>query len=317
MTASRRPLLIAVLRYLVPLAAVAYLAASVSFADVLASLALVPPSAMWFGVFVCVAGTAIQAARWGVLLRACGTQTPPRWWVLNRLYWIGGFYNTYVPGGVSGDIVRAVATQAATEGGGLSAALGIVLLERLLGFIATMLLVATGAFAFHIEQRVSAGVWRFMGAAALVIAILVAMGTARLSRYLPGHLGRFVARLPRVQSRGLLALALLMSFIVQLGGALFGHALIAGVSDRVQLADSLVNIPLIGVMQYVPVAIGGAGVREAGFVALYASAHVPPAHAFAAGAAMGVLQYALAALGGLLQWFPRPRRAQAEGPPAG
>lgn len=301
---ARRPLWLAVLRYVVPIAAVAFLAFKVPWPAVLSSLALMPVSALALGAIGCVVGTALQAARWDVLMRACGARGAPRWSALFRLYWIGGFYNTYVPGGVSGDVVRAVATQRAIPGG-LPASLGIVLLERLLGGIATLLLIACGALFFHIDNRISAGVWKLLGGLAFVTAICVVFGAARLSRFLPARLGSLVGRIAIVKSPGLLGSALLLSFAAQLVGALIGHALIAGVSDAVQLADSLVNVPLINIMQYVPVAIGGAGVREAGFVALYAASHVRPEHAFAAGIAMGALQYALSAIGGLLQWFPR------------
>jgi uncharacterized membrane protein YbhN (UPF0104 family) len=166
---------------------------------------------------------------------------------------------------------------------------------------------AAASLAFHVSNGLTAGLWKLMAGVIVVASVLIAVGTARLVRWLPERLAKYVHRLPSVHSRSLIGAALLVSFLAQVISAVTGHILIASLSDRVQLADSLVNVPLIGVMQYVPVAIGGAGVREMGFVALYAAAQVRAEDAFAAGLSMGVMQYLLSALGGLAQWLPHGR----------
>ncbi len=46
----------------------------------------------------------LQAWRWQLLLRAQGLNRPDGW--IHRVFWIGQFWNSFLPGGVAGDAVR-------------------------------------------------------------------------------------------------------------------------------------------------------------------------------------------------------------------
>src|SRR5574341_1738168 len=51
-----------------------------------------------------IAGTALRAVRWQVLLQAVGVTVPLR--RLTHLYFVGAFFNIFLPTGFGGDAVR-------------------------------------------------------------------------------------------------------------------------------------------------------------------------------------------------------------------
>jgi len=101
------------LQLVATIAAFAYVLSLVSLKALFAALMRVP-----FGIFVSTAGLTmgslvIGTFRWWLLFRAFGAPRPPRFAPLCRYYLVGFFYNTYLPGGVGGDLVRALASRKA------------------------------------------------------------------------------------------------------------------------------------------------------------------------------------------------------------
>lgn len=117
----------------------------------LSSKRLVDPLALLSAVAASLAAMLIATARWRLLLAACGATVRPRFWALFRVYWIGAFYNAWVPGGVAGELARGLATRRVVRHGGLVNALGIALLDRTLGFGAVVITV-TAAFTLIPSQ---------------------------------------------------------------------------------------------------------------------------------------------------------------------
>src|ERR1700759_566422 len=101
------------------------------------------PTATGLLLTVMFAGT----LRWSLLLRAYGAETPPSLAYLFRLQLIGLFYNM-MPGAVGGDVLRGVVSRHAFGPDGMSAGLAVVLIERVFGLLALMLLVA-GVLGLH------------------------------------------------------------------------------------------------------------------------------------------------------------------------
>lgn len=289
------------LRILLPLGVFAYLLSIVPFRDLAASLSRVSfvagalATLSMFGAFV--AG----AFRWRLLFTACGVDARPRIRDLLRLHMVGSFYNSCLPGGLGGDVVRAVATQGLMGERGLPGSLAVVFLERTLGLSGLLILVAV-SFSFFplqgVENVVYYSVLGLVATACVVTAIAVG---SRIAPFLPKPLGRLMAQLPTIRSAPHFALALLLSVITQAGGTvLSGHALAASIAHGVAFTASLGVLPLIGAAQYFPLTVGGAGVREAGFVLFYGLAGVGRADALATSLAYAGVQYLLAAVGGIL-----------------
>src|SRR3954467_9921078 len=108
-------------------------------------------------------GTLFAVARWRILFSACGFTAKPRWRDLFRAYMIGSFYNVYVPGGLGGDVLRAIATRDLVGAGGTPAALAVVFLERTLGLAALLVVLAVGFTIFPLPGVGSVMFWSGTG----------------------------------------------------------------------------------------------------------------------------------------------------------
>jgi glycosyltransferase 2 family protein len=289
------------IRMLVPIGVFAYLLTIVPLRDLGSALARVSPLAVLTTIVAVLTALAVGALRWRLLFTACGIAARPRVRDLFRLHMVGYFYNSYLPGGVGGDVVRGVATQGLMGERGLPGALAIVLLERTLGLSGLLILVAVSFSFFPLPGVENVVYFSALGllATAGVVASIVA--GSRLAPYLPKPIGRLMAQLPTIRSAPAFALALLLSVVTQATGVVIaGHALAASIAGGVAFTTSLGVLPLIGAAQYFPLTVGGAGVREAGFVLFYGLVGVSRADALATSLAYAGVQYAVAGVGGIL-----------------
>lgn len=290
------------LRVLVPVAVLGYLLSVVPLRDTLTSLKAISPWAFAGALAVGVGGLVVAAVRWQLLFSACGIRERPNVRTLFGLHMVGLFYNSFLPGGVGGDVVRGVALRHVMGSRGVPGALAIVLLERTLGAAGLMILVA-GTFAvFPLSQIPNVMLWSGVGLCGAAFAVACIASASRIARFLPGPLGKLAASLPAVEAPKPFVAALALSVVTQSTVIFIGHLLLSSIAS-VKLTDSMVVLPLIGASAYFPLTVGGAGVREAAFVALYGLIGVAEPDALAASIAFGVVLYTIAAIGGLVHAF--------------
>lgn len=123
---------------------------------------------------VLVAGLAypLQAWRWQLLLSAQGLAPRASW--VHAVFWLGNFYNSFLPGGIAGDGVRLHYAWKEFPGRRAGAAASIVA-DRLLGF-AALLGLAAAAIALQLALREDHAALRTLLAASLAtFAALIAM----------------------------------------------------------------------------------------------------------------------------------------------
>lgn len=288
------------LRLVLPVCAFAYLFSIVPVRELGASMAQVSLPAVGIALCTCTGGILLAAIRWRALFFACGTPDPPRLSSLFRLHMIGLFYNTYLPGGLGGDVVRALATRKNLGARGLPGALALVLLERALGLSGLLVLLATSFACFPLAGVPNVMLWSALGLAGAFATVVGITFGRRLARFLPGPLSRLASSLPGIESLPQFSLALSLSVATQCAAVITGHVLIASIAGQVSWKDSLVVLPLIGAAQYFPLTVGGAGVREAAFVLFYGLVGVSKVDALAASLLCAGVQYAVAAAGGVL-----------------
>jgi uncharacterized membrane protein YbhN (UPF0104 family) len=290
-----------VLRIAVPIALLSYMFTLVSLRDLGAAITSVSAEALAGVAAALVVVYTIATLRWRLTLRACGVQGPIPLLHLFRLTLIGAFYNAFVPGGLGGDVVRAVATRPLLGDKGMPGALSVVFLDRVFGFIGLVLLVV-GSFTFfplpgvpHVMLLSAAG----LGVAFAAIAGLMLAPT--LAPHVPGAIGRLLGGVPRIASRTRLVGGMALSVMTQSCSALIGHLVLSSITDEVSLMESAVIMPLVLASQYFPLTVGGTGVREAAFVALYGLVGVAQHDALAAALVVGIVHYAGASPGGVVQ----------------
>ena len=282
---------------------------SLPVADLLAAFAEVPPTLWARAVLGFLAGHAIGALKWHLLLRTTGLAIALRDSL--RAYAMGLFANLWLPSLVGGDLVRA-GVLVRGHGGVEALAVGGVA-DRALDALALGALAAAGLrLAPPILEGTALRILAGCGVVALVLA--TAIVTARLIR----ASGR---SLPKMLERALVALESLLAspgtagiaFACSLAMQLWFVALNAAIGNAMGIAVGfgvwLLVWPLAKLAALVPLGIGGIGVREAALAALLAPFAVAPAHAVAQSLLWQTVVVAGATLASLAAAASRSRRS--------
>lgn len=308
-------------RVLGTLGALVWIASRVDLAAAKGALGRIPATTLALAIALVAGNVVAGALRWRVLLRAYGAIRIPRLAVLVRLYFVAFFYNTYLPGAVAGDVGRGVVTRDAFASEGATGALAVVLVERALGLFGLFALLGTGLVAAGGDlDRGVLWWWTVLGSAgsfALVAAIPLARS---LGKHLPARLANITAKLPALRDARTFLLAVLLSIATQALVALAGWVLLAALAP-IDLAGSLLVVPLAAATAFLPITVGGAGAREAVYVALCGRLFgMSEANALAASLALWLAHLIVGAAGGVAQLARgrRPRLADAHltDPPA-
>jgi glycosyltransferase 2 family protein len=251
-------------------------------------------------------GVGAGVLRWRALLRAYGAQAVPSLMVTTRLYVIATFYNTYLPGGLVGDVMRGVVSRESFGEHGTTGAMAVVLIERALGLFALFVIVAAGLLITDISDAGSLWMWTAVGLVAAVAAVFALPFGRKLARFLPGPLSRIAERLPTVTRPYDFAAATALSLVTQLAAAMAGWLLLHDVDPHVSFSSALLVVPLAAATAYLPVTVGGAGAREAVFITLCAKLFGMPSHdALAASLMLWFAILIVSATGGVWQLLSR------------
>jgi glycosyltransferase 2 family protein len=226
------------------------------------------------GLMLLLAGVLVRAYRWGALVWALGVHVS--WPRLVVLWFIGMFFNLFLPTGMGGDAVKMY--ELSRDDHRAAAAISSVLVDRFLGLF-VLFAVALLALSFGrglvgpVERTVIAGVFL----ASLVLAALLLQRTWIESWGRRLGLGRLLARFQILRDlyasihlfgwRALLksaAASLVFDLMLILGNYLLGLAV------GIQLSPwyYFVFIPIISALMMLP-SVGGLGVRESAYKLLF------------------------------------------------
>jgi len=295
-------------RIAITLSAVAYLASRVDPSEVVSAWRRLSVGAALFALIVAFAAVGVGIVRWRLLLRAYGAIDVPSWARLGHLYLVGHFYNTYVPGGVGGDILRGIASRKAfgdVSWAGATTGVAVVFIERVLGVSALLAMAACAYFIRPLPGLENVGLWAGLGLAAGVGALGGIALAPTLAPWLPKRLAEPLRALPHFYTTWPFIGAIVASLIIHLLNIVAGHAIMHSLDPAVQFSSSAVAMPLVSASGFFPFTVGGAGVREAAFAALYGTVGVPEATAYAGSLSFWALQLVTAGVGGLINlWIP-------------
>ncbi len=247
-------------------------------------------------------GLVVRAYRWHVLLRALGVSVT--YGRLVMLYFVGFFFNTFLPSGFGGDVVKMFELSQHSRRGAES--VSAVLADRIVGLLASCLLALLGlAFGFRLVP------WPVAGVIAALTLVILGGGWLLLQRdlweRLPliGRLARqgggrkLSATMLAYDGRSLLVAFLIGTvFTVVLAATNFCIALALGV--RISPLYFILFVPVIGVVTALPISLNGLGVRESIYVALFTQAGVQDSQAVAMSLVIYALRLCAGAIGGML-----------------
>ena len=262
------------------------------------------------------------ALQWAWILRASGVAAPRR--EIRRLYFIGLFFNNFLPANIGGDAWKIV--DLGRQEGKPLAVFCATLLDRLLGLTALTLL------ASLVLAAAALGGVPLPSSALLLLPVLAGLAAVLaglLSRRVGGRLPDLLALLRQpgaaVRLRGVTDaftryrtrvrwLNLLMAFStgVQLL-RIVTHLLVArGLGyalDGTQAVQLLVLIPMLAISLTLPVTINGIGLRESVSANLLVWAGLAAPQAVAMEVAAYLVQVVFSLQGGVLLWAGRWGRA--------
>jgi uncharacterized protein (TIRG00374 family) len=256
-----------------------------SFKDIGAVLREVNPFWLVLAFSLHAFGLYASAYRWQILARAQGDEIPLAF--LAKSYLVGQFFNNFLPTRFGGDIVRI------WDGSRYSKSLvkssAIVMVERFTGIIVLFLFAVVAAlFRLDMARRVPV-VW--------VALILGVLGLGLIAAFLLPPAGRLLAALPgrgiveRVKTkilsfreailhyrtqRGPFLRATFWGLLLQLNVILYYFLIGRALHLRIQFIDYFIFIPIVLLIQIIPITINGLGLREGSYIEIFKFYAIPP-----------------------------------------
>ncbi|HEY5947276.1 MAG TPA: lysylphosphatidylglycerol synthase transmembrane domain-containing protein [Kofleriaceae bacterium] len=282
----------------------AYIATVIDLEGVERGFSHLSLTALVAAVVVIAGGVMAGVLRWRSLLIAYHARSVPRLSKLTRLYFIATFYNSYLPTGLVGDIMRGVVSRESFGEHGTTGALAVVFVERALGLFAVFVLVMAGLLAAGatLGDHQSLWWWSIIGVAGALACVLALPFGRKVAPFLPAPLAAVAERLPSVTRPLQFGSATLLSLATQLAMTIAGWLLLRDLDPSVSFNAALLVVPLAAATSYLPITISGVGAREAVFVALCGRLFGMPANdAVAASLMLWLVILIVAAVGGVWQ----------------
>ncbi len=260
-------------------------------------------------------GVALNAVRWGILLKARGHQQPYSW--LLSSYLAGQFANNFLPTSVGGDAVRAA--QLSRKIGSVSQASASVFLERLTGFLALSLIANFALVWAYLDHTgrplVTSPALRLL----TVFFTLAAVGAMVLSFMAPRLLARFGPRVPAVARRpvqriaqalgdyfpqGRVMLRVLGMSVLYQTLWIFNH-IVCGWALHIDAPAQIyfLMVPITDMVGLAPIFVNNLGAREAVFSLYLAQIGVNTATALALAFLIFTVRLAVSTIGGIVVLF--------------
>jgi glycosyltransferase 2 family protein len=257
----------------------------------------------------------LMAVRWRILLAAAGVTVP--FWILIRLHYLGFFFNTFMPGGTGGDIIKAVyvtrhssqKTEAAT----------MVLIDRIIGLVGVLMM---SAAVVVFDYREVSGIALEVGVISLSLTtsfvLFFSASFRKLVRYdviiekLPKSdvLKKVDRALLSLRNKkadlfGALALTIGLQLVVMVAVWCAGHAL--GI-HKAKFVHYVAFVPIGYLFNALPISFGGVGLMEGAYLKLFRDAGVATAtQGFMVGVLVRLISLGWSLLGAVSALFPPER----------
>lgn len=205
---------------------------------------------------------------------------------LGRLYYVGLFFNNFLPGSVGGDLVRVVQLGKQT---GIARATASVALERITSGLALVVIVIVSSL-FMEDARTY--LWSLFLLVALVVILFILVRLwlrgsekkgvqkgklANLINKVKSAISQFGETISNYRGEGWKwwGMIALLSLLFQVGMAWINDLLFMSFGIDVSWLDLLVIITLISVITMIPVSLNGLGVREVSYIFFFQKLGIP------------------------------------------
>jgi uncharacterized membrane protein YbhN (UPF0104 family) len=217
-----------------------------------------------------IVAQAVSTWRWKLLL-----PEQFRFRRLFSLYMIGSFFNSFLPGVIGGDAIKAYYLN--KDAKKISLTLASIFMDRYFGYVSLMI-IGISAFPFaagYFGQAVYK--WLMPLIFVAFVAASIIFFRLKLGRSF-GSVGEIYDYFGRLKSRkDVIVKAVLLSFVVQLLNFLMVIILALAMGEDIPLVLLFVFLPIIITVTTIPISMSGLGVREGSFVLLLGLIKVSPA----------------------------------------
>lgn len=285
---------------------------NVGFKEVLGTLVKIDLSWYMLAFAIFLLNIVIRSYRWTILLHSLNSRPPFR--RLLYLYFVGFFANNFIPTGFGGDVVKVVSLRQRYGRG--TEALSSVIMDRLTGLLGTSIIALVALTWNMVNQKMTIdlpiGLWLTIfaisfGAPAAFLLIrwtdLFGMVIARFPAVgqlpLYDRFARLVDTVRRYPFPTLLK-ALLISLPFTINLILIQYSVARALGVEVPPILFALFVPLIALINLLPIAFNGLGVREGVYLFLFVPAGVAPEEALAMSLAYYFLRFGAGIIGGLL-----------------
>ena len=261
-----------------------YVWMQVPLSEVQAELTDIRWSWIILALFMIVFSLVVRAYRWYVLLQ--GLKANIQFSRLVELYFVGNFFNSFLPSGFGGDVVRVME---AAQNIPANVAAGTVIVDRLAGLL-MLFVMALIALPFRPTNFPPNLAWQITAVALIGLIggamLLDGRLIQRWGRWLPRKLSLtdpeqpLAKLLAAVNGCGWTAVFKAFGVSILFNIMLCGWWFICGLSigHTIPFSHYLLVVPILSILLLVP-SIGGLGVRESVAPLLFASAGLTPAQA--------------------------------------
>ena len=262
----------------------------------------------------------LRTYRWYILLNALDDRPPFR--RLLYLYFVSFFFNNFIPSGFGGDVVKVISLR--QEHGHGTEALSSVIMDRLTGLIGSSFIALIALTWGSVQPWLGQPTVNLSLPPALIFSVaLISLGVPlgfMLVRWV-GPPDLFISRLPFIRRLNVRAkllrlvetirryplLTLLKSLLTSIPFTLslvvIQYSIARALSVDVPFYLFPLFVPLISIINLLPISFNGLGMREGIYQFLFVPVGVPGASAIAMSLAFYFLRVGTGLIGGLLYAF--------------
>ncbi|MFX4263017.1 lysylphosphatidylglycerol synthase transmembrane domain-containing protein [Pelotomaculum propionicicum] len=264
--------------------------------------------------FFIVISMVVSVCKWSLVLKAEGINLP--WLQLWKAYWIGIFFNNFLPSSIGGDGIRILHVGRSISN--MAGAASSVVIERLL---ATAGLALTGLLAglltnpnLHVDWIFIILIFASMGLLFFLMLGKVPAWIAKRDGKVSGFVRGFLSHGQALRGRGKMVITVgCLSVLFQLSVVAVNYAVFRSLHvDLLGWWDLVYIIPAVSAIAMVPIGINGYGIREGAYVFLFASCGVAGSAALGASLLFAVLVSFCSLYGGMLWLYSREKSAGRE-----
>jgi uncharacterized protein (TIRG00374 family) len=254
-------------------------------------------------------GLLISAYRWQILARAQGDRIPLIF--LAKSYLVGTFFNNFLPTRFGGDIVRI------WDGSRYSKSLvkssAIVAVERMTGIIVLFVFALVASLLRLDMARKIPVIWGALLLGLAGLAVLALFFLPFFGRWLEkvragGFLGKVAQKfvvfrttvLGYRNKRTEFAQATLWAFLLQLNVILYYFLIGKALRLEIDFLDYFIFIPIVLLIQIIPVTINGLGLREGAYIEIFRFYGIAPETALSFSIIEIVFGLAVGLFGGII-----------------